>query len=308
MNNKKKPITKKNTQIKIQENSENKNMLSSPDKIKKGKIKIKKMQSISSKNLGKSDFLIKSNNTLIVNKSKDNTNDDFEGYLSNELNDMHFYEVASIDKRLFFDYFCDKLKKKQVILELCFVKNALKPLTIKILLLILNIEICFVVNAMFINEDYVSSIFHSNKEENFISFFPRSIGRMIYTIFACIVVNYFFGCLFVEENKIKGIIRRKNNNITNMKYKINLIMKEIKVSYTIFILIVISFSFFSWFYISCFNNIYPHMKVEWIKSSIAIIIIIHLLSIIVILLETLLRFVSFEIKSERMYRFSLWLG
>ena len=85
-------------------------------------------------------------------------------------------------------------------------------------------------------------------------------------------------------------------------------MKEIKIRYNIFIIIVTIFSLFSWFYISCFNNIYPHTKIEWIKSSIFSYLLIQLLSIIIILIETLLRFISFEIKSERMYRLSLWLG
>jgi hypothetical protein len=284
-------------------------MLKSPfEKMKKHKKHIKKGYSSSKKITGKNNLSIKSNITSNINKSRDNLNNPFEVYLSTDLNDKHFHDVALIDKRLFFDYFCDKLKKKQVILELFFVRNPLKPLSIKILLLILDIEVCLVVNAMFINENYVSTIFHSKKEENFISFIPRSINRSIYTIFTSIVVSYFVGCLFVEENKIKGVLRREKADISNMKYKINLIMREIKITYNIFIIIVGGFSFFSWFYISCFNNIYPHMKIEWIKSSLFIIILIHLLSIIVILLETLLRFVSFEIKSERMYRFSLWLG
>ena len=85
-------------------------------------------------------------------------------------------------------------------------------------------------------------------------------------------------------------------------------MKEIKIRNNIFIIIAGIFSIFSWYYISCFNNIYPHMKNEWIKSSLFIIILIHILSIIIILIETLLRFVSFEIKSEKMYKASLWLG
>ena len=93
-----------------------------------------------------------------------------------------------------------------------------------------------------------------------------------------------------------------------MKLEINKIMKEIKIRYNIFIIMVPIFSLFSWFYISCFNNIYPHTKIEWIKSSIFTIILIQLFSTIVILIETLLRFISLEIKSERMYRLSLLLG
>ena len=161
---------------------------------------------------------------------------------------------------------------------------------------------------MFINEDYVSKIFHSTKEENFISFLPRSIDRSIFTILASFTIKYIVGCLFIDERRIKNILRYERRNMNALKYEISLVMKEIKWRYSIFILITIIISFFSWFYISCFNNIYPHTKMEWIKSSIFIILSIYIISILFTLIETLLRFVSFEIKSERMYRASLWLS
>ena len=161
---------------------------------------------------------------------------------------------------------------------------------------------------MFINEDYVSDLFHSKKEETFISFIPRSVDRCLYTIFAKVCVNYFIGCLFVEERKIKIIFRKEKNDLPNLKYQISILMKEIKIMYNIFIIIAGLFSIFSWYYISCFNNIYPHMRMEWIKSSFLIIILIYVLSILVILVETILRFISFEFKSEKLYRASLWIG
>ena len=232
----------------------------------------------------------------------------YDKYLSTQLNEMRFIDAVDKDKRLFFDYFCDKLKKKQVILELFLINDPIKPRTIKILLLILDIEVCFVVNAMFINEDYISKIFHSTKEENFISFLPRSINRCIYTILASRIVSYIVGCLFIEERIIKNILRYEGNNMYTIKYEISKLMKEIKWRYSIFIIITIIISFFTWFYISCFNNIYPHTKMEWVKSSLFIIILIHIISIIITLIETLLRFISFEIKSEKMYNASLWLS
>ena len=291
---------KKRKSTKTIENFQNTKLLNSEYPINNKKMS-HKAKSYSFNKLEKMESSIKSN--------KDTLNDfTFEQYLSVDLEDMHFHDVVILDQRLFFDYLCDKLKKKQLILQLFCIKSPLKPFTIKLLLLFLDIEICFVVNAMFINEDYVSKLFHSKKKEKFTSFIPRSINRFIYTIFASIVVSYFIGCIFVEENKIKGIYKRESKNINNLKYQINLVMKEINIRYNIFIIIVFAASFFSWFYISCFNNIYPHMKIEWIKSSIFIIILIHFLSMFVILIETLLRFISFEINSERMYRASLWLG
>ena len=265
--------------------------------------KPKKLKSFSNKNLKKNEVSLRTNSHSL---SKHRLT--FEDYLSTEFDDMYFHDVVITDRRLFFDYLCDKLKKKQLILQLFFENSPFKPITIKILLLVLDIEICFVVNAMFINENYVSKLFHSTKQEKFLSFIPRSIGRSIITIFVSIVVNYFMRCLFVDESQMKGILIREKNNIAIIKYEINILIKEVKIRNNIFIIITFVFSAFSWFYISCFNHIYPHMKSEWIKSSVFIIILIHIRSAFVILIETLLRFVSFEIKSERMYRASLWLG
>jgi hypothetical protein len=252
----------------------------------------------------------KSNTNPLIKKSKTNHGNSsyFDEYLSTQLNEMRFFDAIVKDRRLFFDYFCDKFKRKQVLLELCCINDPIKPKSLKILLLILDIEVCFVVNAMFINEDYISKLFNSNKEENFISFLPRCINRSIFTIFASVFISYIIGCLFLEEKRIKNILRFEKDNIPENKYQISLVMKELKWRYNIFILITIILSFFSWFYISCFNNIYPHTKLEWIKSSIFIIILIHILSIFVTLIETLLRFISFEIKSEKMYNASLWLA
>ena len=137
---------------------------------------------------------------------------------------------------------------------------------------------------MFINEDYISSIFRSKAKETFISFIPRSINRFIFTVISSIVVSYFINCIFVEESKIKGILKREKEDVNNLKYQINLSIKEVKIRFLIFIIIALGFSFYSWFYISCFNHIYPHMRVEWVKSSVFIIIIIHILSIFIILI------------------------
>ncbi len=271
--------------------------------------------SIANIKLEKSTFSIKSNEKINTNPLTNNPNDSkkakkpsfFDEYLSTELNEMLFSDALMNDKRLFFDFFCDKLKKKQLFLELLLIDDPLKPRTLKLLLLILDIEVCFVVNAMFINEDYISKLFRSEKEENFFSFLPRSINRCIYSIIASILMSLIINCLFIPEGRLKAIFRYERNNINSLKYQINLVMKEMKWRNNIFIILTVAASFFSWYYISCFNNIYPHTKYEWIKSCIVIIILVHLIYIIVTLIETLLRFVSFEIKSEKMYKASQWL-
>ena len=61
-------------------------------------------------------------------------------------------------------------------------------------------------------------------------------------------------------------------------------------------------SLISWYYISCFNNVYPGVKVEWIKSSITIMIIMQILSFLARIIKANIRLVSFKCKSEKLYK------
>ena len=246
------------------------------------------------------------NNPNFLNKNNKNPSF-YDQYLSTQLNEMRFNDALVNDKRLFFDYFCDKLKRKLLILEILLIDDPIKPKTLKVLFLILNIEVCFVINAMFINENYVSKLFRSTTKDNFFSFLPRSINRCIYSIAVSLIISYIIGCLFIEERRLKSIFRYEHNNVYAIKYEINSVMKEMKWRNNIFIIITAVISLFSWYYISCFNNIYPHMKIEWIKSSVFIMLILNFILIIARIQEALLRFISFEIKSEKLYKASQWL-
>ena len=75
------------------------------------------------------------------------------------------------------------------------------------------------------------------------------------------------------------------------------------------ILIIINYIiiFFTWYYLSCFNNVYPHIKTEWIISSIFIIIIVQIITFFITFLETCIRFISIKNESEKLFKLSLLL-
>ena len=50
------------------------------------------------------------------------------------------------------------------------------------------------------------------------------------------------------------------------------------------------------------------MKLEWIKSSIFIIIFMQILSLLLILLESIVRHISYLFKSEKLYKISLFIS
>ena len=113
---------------------------------------------------------------------------------------------------------------------------------------------------------------------------------------------------FIEEKKIVGIFKREKDNKIILKQEITQIIKNLKCRYLSFIITVFVILLFAFFYLLCFNYVYHHTQIEWIKSSIVILIIMQILSILSCFFEATLRIGSFKCKSEKMYKISKLLG
>lgn len=83
------------------------------------------------------------------------------------------------------------------------------------------------------------------------------------------------------------------------------VYQELEKKYLVFIIINFVISIFIWYHITCFNNIYPHQKKEWLIFSVLIVACNQVLDLISSFIETVLRFLSFRFKSERLYKLSL---
>ena len=214
---------------------------------------------------------------------------------------MDFDDAYKYDKRTFREYFVQKVIENQIFMDTFFNKEELKPLTIKLLILILEIELYFVVNGLFFTEDYISELYHSEEEEKFFSYIPRSIERFFFATIVSEIIGLIIDCIFIDENKIKRVFLREKENPSQVKYEISLIIKSIKKSIIIFIVICFVLSLFSWYYVCCFNNVYPSVEVEWVKSSITIVIVIQFISFLCVVIVSLIRLLAFLLKSEKIY-------
>ena len=229
---------------------------------------------------------------------------DMENYLQTELENLAFEEVKERDDRKFGEYFSDQIKSNLLIVEIILNKDAFKPRTIRILLFIINIDFYLFINALFINEEFISEVFNSNND-NFFSFLPRCIDRIFYTILFKAILNYIIDFFFIEEKKIKIILKSKSNTIEDVKNKINQILEKVLKRYFFFIVFSFIITLFSLYYITCFNYRYYYITNEWIKSSIFIIILMEIVSFVTILIESSLRFLSLKFNSEKFYKLSL---
>ena len=111
-------------------------------------------------------------------------------------------------KEHFVYYFCTYFKTNQVFINTLFIHEILKPRPLKIIMLIVTIELYFVTNALFYNEEYLSKLFNSKEEDSFFSFVPRRFNEFIYTSMVNGFITYLMGYFFLEEIKIKRIFFR----------------------------------------------------------------------------------------------------
>ena len=223
-------------------------------------------------------------------------------FLKTDLDDMAYDDAVKLDKRKFLEYLTDRLKEKQMIINIFYKKNNITPTSIKIILFALNIDLYFVINGLFFNEDYIIELYHLEEEDSFFSYFPRSINRFLYSTLVSKIVGIIIDCIIIEEKKVKRLFLREKDDILNLRYEISMIVKKIRIRYIVFIFINFFITIISWYYVNCFNNVYKGVKIEWIKSSITLIIIIILLSLILAILEAVLREISFKCKSEKIFK------
>ena len=247
-----------------------------------------------------------SKNSYMLEKQETNSNNnciDMKEYLKTDCDDMEYDDAIKNDKRTFCEFLTDRLKSKQMIIDTFYNKDNIRPKSIKIILFLLNIDLYFVINGLFFSEEYIIELYHLETEDGFFSFLPRSISRFFYTTMVSVIVHIIIDCIFIEEKKIKRILLREKEDLLQLRYEIAITSNSIKKRYNIFVIICFFICIVSWYYVCCFNNVYKGVKVEWIKSSITIIIIMQILSILITLLEAILRQVSFECKSEKIYKF-----
>ena len=139
-------------------------------------------------------------------------------------------------------------------------------------------------------------------------FIYRIIDNCLYTTLSGSIINYIIDFFFADEKKLKGILKREKDNLIILNYEISQLIKNIKKRSLYFIIIAFFLTIITWYYVSCFNNIYPNLNIEWIESSLIIIFVMQILPIIISLLDTIVRYASFKCKNEKIFRISRCLS
>jgi len=249
----------------------------------------------------------KNNNTFIDGNNK-KMEEDFTKYLAPDIDDQYFEDIIYQDKRTFSEYFWDTMNENQLFVNTFNVKDNFRPTSVKVVLFILTLILYIVINGLFYGDDEISEIYHIKGEDPFFGFLSRSITRYLYCTVVGIIIGAIVNLFFVDEKSLKSIFRREKRNVVNLKIKITVLTKDIITRYILFLIFVIVLFILIMFYLLCFNYVYPHTQGDWVKSSIFLIILIQILTILIALIQTCLRFLSFHFKIEKIYRLSKFIS
>ena len=248
---------------------------------------------------------IKIETNIINNDSNEKRKIFFENYLATSLDDMEYDDALVKDQRTFWESFGECLKEKQFFIHTFIANDPIKIRSIKIILFILNIALYFVINGLFINEEYIEELYEVNEEEeHFFSYITRSIDEIFYSSMISIIIDYIIECFFIEEKKIIGIFKREKESVIMIKFGIVELIRNLKKRYLSFIITVFIVLIFSFYYLLCFNYVYPNAQIEWIKSSITLILFMQIISVLKCFLQTLLRNIGIRCHIEKIYKLS----
>ena len=233
---------------------------------------------------------------------------DIEKFLEPSYETMDYDDVVEEDKRTFCQYFIAKITDNQMIINSFFIEEYTKPRSIKIPLFIVGVDLFFLTNALFYSDSTISEIYNSTEEETALTFISRSIDRFIYTTIIGNIATYFINFFFVNETKIRKILLKKKNDILSLRYEMAEILKSIFKRIKALIILNYIILILSWYYLSCFSNVYPNLRNEWIISSLIITMIFQVLPFIFTFIESCIRFMSIKYESEKLFRLSLLLS
>ena len=240
---------------------------------------------------------------IIKNKESKKIRD----FLSPTLDETDFDDVLTKDKRTFCQFFREKFKNNQIFINSFCVQEIMRPRALKLLLIIMTIELYFIINALFYNEEYLSEVFNSTEEETFFSFVPRRFNQFVYTSVVNKIISYLIGFFFIEEDKLKRIFMKNKDDKIKFNYELSVLLKDIKNRFIGLIIMTILLSIIFFVYISCFNIVYPNIRTEWIKSSLFIIIVMQILNFLLTFFESILRIIALKYNHIKIYKLYLWL-
>ena len=223
------------------------------------------------------------------------------------MNELDFDEAIIYDHRGFWELCWMEIKERQLIINTFFVKEKLKPFSIKLIVFIFSLTFYFVINGLLYDAKYVSKqLKRTHKTVYF--FILDSIKRIIYSSIVGVIVNIIVGLLFKSDKNLRKAQAKYKDNRVMLNGEVVKIYKNMKIINIIFTIVNFIFMLMVWIYLFCFCGVYRNCQIDWLESACIIIGIMQILPFLISLLLALLRIIGLRCGVESCFKINAWIS
>ena len=224
-----------------------------------------------------------------------------------DLNELDFDEALIFDHRGFCELCWMEIKQRQLIVNTFFVKEKMKPFSIKLIVFIFSISCYFVVNGFLYDSKYVSKRLKRTSITVYF-FIVDSFKRIVYSTLVIALINIIVGFLFRSDKSLRKAKNKYKDNRILLNGEVVKIFKNMKIINFIFTIVDFIFMILIWIYLLCFCGVYPNCQIDWIGSTGIIIGIMQMLPILISILLALLRIIGLRCGVETCFKINAWIS
>ena len=226
-------------------------------------------------------------------------------YLSTRPDEMNYYQAIEKDKRTFLVCLSHKLLKKEIIVNTILGVEETIPLPLKIIILILYINLFFLFFAVKISIclNDIQKLYDVEQEQYLKFFFKGIIFDLLYSFIMASITRNIIDLFLTYKIEIRKIFKKTREN-WRIEDDIEAMVKSTKTRFIFFLIFDVSIMIFSWFYISCFNIVFPKSTFHWIYLSLTCFFLDEVIYMFLALLETCIRLFSLCCKIKSLFTIS----
>ena len=201
-----------------------------------------------------------------------------------ELNNISFQQAIKIDNREFCDLYRSLIKNRQLIMFSFFDFNSYNSPIIKKTIFFLSFIYHYGFNAFFFTDEILDTIFEEEGKYNPLVLVPLAVySAMITTVFIKLLVDF----LVLTEKQVLRIKNEETEEKANDEKK--RLMKITIIKLFIFFSINIILLIFFWFYLTCFNAVYPNTQIFLVINTAISFVISNIIPLIYNLIPAFIR-------------------
>ena len=220
-----------------------------------------------------------------------------------DIQDLDYEEAIFIDKRGYLKMYWGFLVDTQIILGTFCTDNHLDLFVIKLSFFIFTFQISFFLNALFYTDEYISNAYHNDGVLDIISGLPKSI----YSYIATLITTNLLRILSSSKSELMRLIKEKQIYKTYLNL-IHTKLEKLRKKLIIYFILLFLLSLFFLYHVAAFCAVYKNSQKYWFLGCLESFGMDSLVSLIICIFLSLLRFISIKKKIKYMFTISNFIS